>query len=411
MAYTTKVLNDASATRAAVLELFDWARDICFAYAWMSADETRGSPWARFPFAKVAAGVVGLQFAGTDVDVLDAFMDRVPEKIRVMYETKGTFHPKILVGIRGTEARAIIGSANFTRAAFSANYEVGVLLEGEPSEPPISELLAIIENYFSSPKTRRLDPRLIEAYRAAWKRKPKPPRLPLLRRGSKGDYKVEKAGDLDIGWENYYELVISQDDRDFLNVEGAIRVIPTATDDNAYLTELRRCQSAFAEYGALAAMPPTVRQIVAGFGDSQGWFGSMIGAGYYKQIINSHPDELSAALDQIPRGGPVADDVFLQASERALGLHGVGLGCWSRLISMKRPDMFLSLNNANLERVREVFGKAAGTPKTYLKFTRRILDLPWASAPPPVDDSEREIWEGRVALLDAILYEPVGDGR
>ena len=183
-------------------------------------------------------------------------------------------------------------------------------------------------------------------------------------------------------------------------------MVPTASDDNAYLTELRRCRSAFREHGSLTKMPPPVRQIVAGFGESQGWFGRMGGAGYYKQLINSGALGLSETLDEIPAYGDVSNDLIIRTFERALRFQGVGLACWTRLLSMKRPDYFLSVNSANKDRIREVFGSAPGSPRAYLQLTRHILSLPWASGPTPKVGAEREIWEGRVALLDAALYEP-----
>lgn len=401
-----QVLKDASETRAAITDLFEWAEEVRFAYAWMAVDTAKGSPWSAFPFAKIKHGVVGLQFAGTDVEVLEAFLEHIPDRVRVMYETQGTFHPKLVVGTRAGQACAVIGSSNFTRAAFSANYEVNLVLRGEARSAPIGELLAVIDGYYRSPKARKLDSALIEAYSAAWERKPKPPRLPLLPRGSTRKPTVKKPADLDVGWDRYYDLLLAQDDRNFLNTEGTIRVIPTASDDNAYLTELRRCRSAFSEHGSLGKMPLATRQIVAGFGESQGWFGRMGGAGYYKKLINTGASGLSETLDEIPTSGDVSDDLILRTFDRASSFQGVGLACWTRLLSMKRPDYFLSVNSANKDRIRGVFGSAPGSPRAYLELTRRILSLPWASASAPEDEAEREIWEGRVALLDAILYEP-----
>jgi hypothetical protein len=404
----TQLLHDATASRRATLDLFTWAEKLQFAYAWMSADQNAGSPWRAFPFKKLECGVVGLQFAGTDVVVLETLHKRRPGRVRVMYETQGTFHPKILVGIRGREARVILGSSNFTRAAFTANYEVNLLLSGSINDTPIADTLSVIAGYFRSVKVRDLDPVLIEAYRASWVKRPKPPRLPKLSSARDARRRVETVDHLDVDWPSYLELLLAQDEREFRNVEGTVRLIPTSSDDNAYLTELRWCRDAFAEHGSLAEMPPATRKVVAGFGDSLGWFGRMGGAGYYKEVINKRVAGLSAALDLIPIDREVSDDVFLRATKQALEIRGVGLGCWTRLVSVKRPDLFLSVNRANKKRLRQVFGSAPGTPRAYLAFSRSLLELPWASAEPPseLDGDELELWSGRVALLDAIFYEP-----
>ena len=47
---------------------------------------------------------------------------------------------------------------------------------------------------------------------------------------------------------------------------------------------------------------------------------------------------------------------------------------------MKRPDLFLCVNMANKDRLLELFGVYPQTYKSYLKFTRELLDMPWASS-------------------------------
>ncbi|MGH1348927.1 MAG: hypothetical protein ACRBN8_45765 [Nannocystales bacterium] len=411
MGTSTTVLCDATETRAAVLDLFGWAERISFAYAWMTGDDQKSSPWSCFPFRKVAQGVVGLQFAGTDPAVLEAFFKRIPSRVRTMYETRGTFHPKILVGTSGKKARAIVGSGNFTRAAFSSNFELNVLLTGSTEDPPLADLRRQIDKYFRSPKTHALDRALLEAYRKTWERRPRPPRL----RAPDGDTRsviVKFAKDLEVGWTAYVGLLHAQDEREFRNGAGFVRVVPASTDDNAYLTELRRVRKAFATSPSLAGMKEEPRKLVAGFGPSLGWFGRMGGAGNYKKLINDRAPGLSEALDDIPAVGDIPDEQFLAASQNALAVRGVGLGCWTRLLAVKRPDVFVSVNAASVERIREIFGASPTNPRSYLKFTKRVLAFPWAQAPAPADDEgddvERELWSARVAMLDAILYEPIG---
>jgi TIR domain len=236
----------------------------------------------------------------------------------------------------------------------------------------------------------------IPIYDLTARRQPNPARLPPRRRGAS----IKKLSDLDVSWDRYYAILLAQGNR------PSIRLIPTKGDDNAYLTELRRCRSAFAQYRSLARMPLVTRQVVAGFGESQGWFGRTFSAGYYKKLINTASLELSEALDEIPTDDDITDEALVRISERAFALRGVGLACWTRLLSMKRPDLFLCVNSANKNRVRQIFDAAPDSARTYLTFTRRILAFPWASATTPGDEAERELWEGRVALLDAILYEP-----
>jgi PLD-like domain len=61
------------------------------------------------------------------------------------------FHPKLYVFRRGDEDRAlIIGSSNFTRAAFESNEELDVLLEGKIAGTQFDSLRQRINDWFSS---------------------------------------------------------------------------------------------------------------------------------------------------------------------------------------------------------------------------------------------------------------------
>lgn len=44
--------------------------------------------------------------------------------LRVVEDTEGVFHPKILIATKGREARVLVGSSNFTSGGFGANTEI-----------------------------------------------------------------------------------------------------------------------------------------------------------------------------------------------------------------------------------------------------------------------------------------------
>lgn len=73
---------------------------------------------------------------------------------------------------------------------------------------------------------------------------------------------------------------------------------------------------------------------------------------------------------------------------------------------MKRPDLFLPANNASLVNLGSVFGVAPNNVEKYVALTERIWTFAWFSAPKPADTNGQRIWGARVALLDAIFYEP-----
>src|SRR4051794_26315302 len=99
-------------------------------------------------------------------------------------------------------------------------------------------------------------------------------------------------------------------------------------------------------------MPDNARRGIAGIDRNDDfdwlWFGSMKGAGYYKQAINQNNRQLSGALDEIPLEGEVTRNHF----ERYLSLFRGAFERWgiataTRLLAIKRPGYFVCLDSKN----------------------------------------------------------------
>src|SRR3546814_5535884 len=83
-----------------------------------------------------------------------------------------------------------------------------------------------------------------------------------------------------------------------------------------------------------------------------GWFGSMGGAGTFAELIGSADRALAAALDAIPKRGSVTETQFndyvaaftaaFSGSSRTARLAPA-----TRLLAMKRPDVFVCVNGGN----------------------------------------------------------------
>jgi len=92
---------------------------------------------------KIRKVVFGTHFCQTDPDLLDRL--RRCEGARVVPQTgAGTFHPKVFGFASGDRRAAIIGSANFTKAAVGNNVEAGLYLEGREGDGPIDEALSFV---------------------------------------------------------------------------------------------------------------------------------------------------------------------------------------------------------------------------------------------------------------------------
>ena len=107
------------------------------------------------------------------------------------------------------------------------------------------------------------------------------------------------------------------------------------------------------------------------------------------------------------------ESAFPDAAVRAFGLlttlEGVGPGIATRLLTLARPDRFVSLNGASKAGLAASFDVAPSTlgqPQSYGRLLRQVYDEAWYSDPRPIDAREETIRWMRAALLDCFVYEP-----
>ena len=105
-----------------------------------------------------------------------------------------------------------------------------------------------------------------------------------------------------------------------------------------------------------------------------------------------------------------ADDDFpdkaVKAYEELLKFEGVGPGIATRLLTLARPDRFVSLNGALQKGLANKFGLAPSTlgqPRNYGRLLEAIYSQDWYREPAP--ESESTISWMRAALLDCFVYK------
>jgi hypothetical protein len=384
---------------SALRTLTEWADDLYLAYAWASSNLGRSAHWLALPLEKIRMALIGVHFAQTEPWLLERLHNQ-SGILRVVEDTAGIYHPKLIVGIRNRDARALVGSSNFTQGGFAANSELNVLIEGPRASKVISQLIEFVENEWQGPRSFVPDADWFLRYREAYDRRPRPPRIasPL------GQIPVvAKLRDLDVAWPDYYELIKAQERRTMAN---AAEIHVFDHDDGSYLQEAERCRHAFEQYASFARMPISARRLVAGLPpESSGYFGRMVGAGYFKQLVRLTPELLSEPLDGIPLRGTIERAQVEHCLKRLTALRGLSIATATRLLCMKRQDRFLPLNDANRRRIRELFGAVQNTVRGYADLQDRIAAFEWMHALEPLDVNERRVWHARAALLDALLYE------
>jgi hypothetical protein len=73
---------------------------------------------------------------------------------------------------------------------------------------------------------------------------------------------------------------------------------------------------------------------------------------------------------------------------------------------MKRPDLFFTANNATQEKLEDLFSQRCDTTESYLDVVEEVRSYPWFRAPKPKTMIGQRLWRARVALIDAVLYQP-----
>ena len=110
---------------------------------------------------------------------------------------------------------------------------------------------------------------------------------------------------------------------------------------------------------------------------------------------------VNASADAFPQ---LAFDSY----EALWNIDGVGEGIASRLLTLARPDRFVSLNNPSRGGLVESFGLAPSTlgqPRNYSRLLTAIYNQRWCSEPTPRSARERRISRMRTALLDCFVYD------
>jgi len=396
----TSILSCPEDSLAALKRLATWADEIHMAYAWVTSKNGKAEHWQSIPLSKIKRSVIGIHFAQTEPFILRV-LSKTPKSLKVIEDTTGVYHPKLIIGIKGNSMSAILGSSNLTTGGFFGNTEINILMEGNKESEIMTSLCGFMDEQWDSPRAFVPDPEWLERYEVAYKNRPKPPRVPKKVQ-SNGPI-IKTSDEINIPWRDYYDLIIEQERRTLAN---GYEIHVFDHEDGSYLEVVENCQKAFKRFSSFSEMPEGKRKLVSGWGGGiTGLFGSMDGAGNFKNIVKQNPEIIAQHLDVIPRKHIVSTEQAKTYLVNMLKINGINLGTATRLLAMKRPDYFLSINDGNKKRIRDVFGPAPSTVSGYIKFHDKLWSYPWFKSPEPINKNELRVWKARVALLDAVLYE------
>jgi HKD family nuclease len=384
--------------------LLEKCESVTLAVAWANPGEAEAKVFQR-QSKKICKMYVGTSFWHTDPDFIKAYIDH--PGCRFIKHENEVFHPKVyLFEHANGKWDGVIGSANFTRAAFTSNQEVMIHWNDQDlgAEAARETLDKIFESFDGLP---RFDSSTLHRYRAhreiqldkmsSLSGEYESNRKPSSRkRTSKKSRSLLDSEIFSLDWKRYAARV-SRD--------------TTLAERIDVMKEGRRL---FQEKVHLADFSPDERKGVAGFGPQKviqwHWFGAMTGNGYFKQAINRSPLAISKALDEIPIQGEVTKIQYVAFAKKfSSAIQSSGIATATRLLAMKRPDVFLCMTKPNSGRLSKEFGipRNVSLFNYWDRIVLRIRDAIWWNSSIPRRVREKEIWKARAAFLDSLFYEDV----
>ena len=125
-----------------------------------------------------------------------------------------------------------------------------------------------------------------------------------------------------------------------------VHVISRNPDLETYVRESETAREVLRAAGSFAVSLWDARY-VSGFGPGVGFFGSTRPNGVFMRMVKSDPARIAPLVDPIRESGSVPDDVVRSVFEHAEGIPQLAIGVVARFLTMKRPDLFFPINNAN----------------------------------------------------------------
>lgn len=391
----SETLNDEFSRLIGKFKFFDWV----VAWAGDVSSFSAGKLLLKYR-DKISHIVVGLHFYQTSPCFIEKFLK--DDKVRFIKKTDGTFHPKLYLFHNGDggEWSAIIGSSNLTDHGFNKNVEANVLISSDDSSNmTFEEMKAFVINLW-----KQADPfneSELRNYKECWdKQKRMTKALATSRKKEKDGSWDTRSFDLKT-WDEYEKEV-----KDNYSYVQRIRLLENARE----LFNVSYKSLSDADRKRLAGCPSMKENQISEDKSKSidwNWFGHMAGFGDFVHAVMVNDKHISDAIDSIPVTGNISKSTYLKyinEFKKALPrAQNSPLALATRLLAIKRPDVFICVDSRNKKALCKQFGITISklTVDTYWDLLiQRIQATPWYS-----DASEEsELYQYRVAMLDCLHY-------
>lgn len=341
---------------------------------------------------KIEKLIVGLHFYQTAPSFIECFMDK--KGVRFVMQSDGTFHPKVYLFYNSKKDwSAIVGSSNFTTSGFGDNCEANILLSSEDGDLTLFEQIKdSISEWWKNAES--FDKKKLQVYKQNYKNQLQNLKKTTIFKGNNIVSKLEL-----LNWNEFY-FWVQQDP----HLQDRFKL-------------LDRAQECFKGNAVFRNLNERERKGFAGllknkYKDEPNWaFFGTISDFRYRHHLNDSSSKLLHAIDLIPSSGDVTKKqydaytkCFINILERKNPLASI-----SRLLAIKRPDLFVCINNDNKKKIAESFNicKSDFTVENYWNILESFIwNSEWYIEPKGnKKESELKCWKYRVALLDSISYK------
>ena len=399
-----KLITDSKTLEKHFLRLLDKYSKYYWLTAWASSKSTSFEKLVKNK-QKIEKIIVGIHFYQTHPDFIETFLES--KNVKYIKQPEGTFHPKIFLFYNNdNDWEILVGSANFTKAAFTINTEISTLIKS--TDINASELLTQTLNIIDSTwkESKFFDTNELSDYRTIWKNfRPKINSLSgsygkktsKRQKKNKPIYLVPVAN---MNWETFMNKV---NDDQYHSLTARLKVLNIA-------------KTLFWKVKSFSDLENEERKFIAGIPNTLpvdkdvdwGYFGSMKGAGIYKNRIIENDKNISNALNEIPLSGQITKTHYLRFLKHyKKTFDGNYLGTATRLLAMKRPDTFVCLDSKNksaLCKDFEVVQLGLDYERYWDEIIKRIYDSNWWLNPKPNNKIEKSVSDSRAAFLDSLYY-------
>lgn len=376
--------------------------NISFASAWASANSEAFKVLMKNK-NKIHKIVVGIHFYQTNPNFIKEFIDN--KKVKFITNPNGIFHPKIyLFSNNKNDWQCLIGSANFTKSAMEKNTEIMTCITSNDIDSEIlySKLVAEIENYHK--KATIFTNEDLESYQKIWDKKLK------IRDNLQDKFSqdtditpIYKSNIITLNWDDFFNKVKNDNNHSF---EMRLELLKKAKQ---YFLNI--------EFKEISEENRLKIAGITKWDNDLNWhyFGYMGNARVFANSIKieNRIESLSNALEHIPLTGTILRENYFDFLNSFIDKNrswGYGVATVSRILSMKRPDVFFCLTKGNGRLLYKDFGiskeiKTHDYERYWDEIIERIHKSDWFDSKKPKDKIQEELWNNRVAMLDAIFYD------